>query len=609
MGSERCPEPARAAVSRRPGPTGIDAARPGRTSGPSTAAGVQSLQRLAGNRAVTQFLQRQAAPPSTAPTPAPAPQSSAPAGTTSVPSENGPVRLPPAGGLSFTLSAGRQINFTVNDLREFGLGEGVLQTPEIPVGEFLSAKAAIGSHNPITLTQPSLTLDPVIASISAAEVARGQPDTESRRTVGAVAAAAGGISGGLQGLVGGALLGGLALGPAGAGAGGVLGARWGAEQGGLAAGRAAEWLYDKVSGDIELTARLDQGQIHGDLGLHYTPFVRLSLAATGLDWLARIGAELQTAMSLTARTTISLGGSVIRLRFRAGELVRSEFTLAPSVALGVDLDAQARLRLTGSFLNILKESVGRDDSVITGEYVTPSGPLFHIGGSIGAQTSFTFSKGSPLEVLGRQVTAAAGATRERFIAGLRVAGPNIPLLQQRAPLDAKSRTGLNPGDAVVMQWHKPAHWYPLRLTRPSPSGRGQAIALFPHRTYDNGFSAGVDRWPSVGMKLPYRGGEEPRGNGVARFIRELREEGIELDYDLAYKADIDHVVDWAFGGADDETNLWPLESGANRSAGVTQNRLQQVWWAEQRGAEPRRTRIENVPTGRFFEIGVIRSPR
>lgn len=91
-------------------------------------------------------------------------------------------------------------------------------------------------------------------------------------------------------------------------------------------------------------------------------------------------------------------------------------------------------------------------------------------------------------------------------------------------------------------------------------------------------------------------------------MRELKEEGIELDGDLAYQADIDHVIDWAFGGEDNSLNLWPLYRGANRSAGTTQNRTQPVWWAESKDSAPRKTRIEEVPHGRWFEIKTIKDP-
>jgi hypothetical protein len=213
-----------------------------------------------------------------------------------------------------------------------------------------------------------------------------------------------------------------------------------------------------------------------------------------------------------------------------------------------------------------------------------------------------------MEILARNIAVAENAIKDVFTNGVKAGGPNIPLLKNRKALDEKSRTGLSEDDAILMAWHKPAEWYPKFLTRPSASGRGERISMFPHQVYDNGLAMGVDHWPWVGMKVKYRGGDEPRGNGVAKFMKELEEEGIELDGQLAYKADIDHVVDWAFNGADDSTNLWPLESGANRSAGTTQNRFQKVWWVSAKGQQPRLTAIEEVPTGRWFEIGSIRDP-
>ena len=550
-------------------------------------------------------------PPSIAPAvPAPAPGMSAPPApvppTSVTADENAPVQLPREGPLVVTFSSARQLDFEVNDLSEFGLGEGVLETPEIPVGEFITVKAAIGSDNPITLRRPTLTLDPVIGSISAAEIGKYRADVASshatRTTLGAIAAGVGGIVGGLGGL----------------GASGVLGAagvqatgvpRWAAEQGGLAAGRTMDTLYDFFHGDFDVTARLDQGQVHGELELHYTPFLRLTLGAAGLQWLARLSAELQTAMNLTARATIALSGSSVVLHFGNGELVRTVFTVAPAALLGVDLVAQARLKLAGSFLNILEESAGRDESLLSGEITTDPFPLFSIGGAIGAQTWFTFAKGSPMEILDHHLTATEGATRERFIAGLRASGPQIPLLKRRAPLDEKSRTGLTEADAIVMAWHKPAEWYPPYLTWLSASGRDLKIPKFPNKWYEGpGLWLGVDDWPYIGKKLMYRGGEEREG-GVGRFRRELQEADIIVEDQLAYQADIDHVIDWAFGGPDDESNLWPLERTANRSAGTTQNRFQKVWWAPKADEQPRRTKIEEVPIGRYFEIGSIRPPR
>ena len=550
-----------------------------------------SLQRQVGNRAVTASLQRQHAG-----------------------DESAPVEIPasgPAADLTVVFSSGGQLTFDMGDLSEFGLGEGVLETPEIPVGEVISVKAAMGSQSPVTLDKPTLTLSPVVGTISAAEVAKYRAEQassdETRSTVGSVAAGVGGIVGGIVGgVVGGAV--GSAVGPAGTIAGGAAAGKWGAEQGGAAAGAAADWLFDAFRGDFDLTAHLDQGEITGALGLHYEPFVRLSLGVTGFQWLASISAELLTKMDMAAATTIGLAGSNVVLHFSDGRLQRTNFTLAPAASLNLDLVAEARLRLVGSLLNILEDTAGRDQPVLSGSYTSEPFHLFSVGGAIDAQTSFEFSKGSRMSVLEQQITAATGGVRDQFTAGLRGSGRSMPFVKRRLDLDEMSRTGESKRRPILMDWHKPSEWYPRSLTRPSPDGRGEEIRMYPHKVYDNGLAMGVSFWPGKGTTLEFRGGEEPKGGAVAQFKRELQEEGIDLEGDLAYKADIDHVVDWAFSGPDDATNLWPLESGANRSAGVTQNRQQKVWWAKSDAAEPQKTAIEEVPRGRWFVIDRVRNP-
>ena len=508
-------------------------------------------------------------------------------------------------------SSGGQLTFDMGDLSEFGLGEGVLETPEIPVGEVISVKAAMGSQSPVTLDKPTLTLSPVVGTISAAEVAKYRAEQassdETRSTVGSVAAGVGGIVGGIVGgVVGGAV--GSAVGPAGTIAGGAAAGKWGAEQGGAAAGAAADWLFDAFRGDFDLTAHLDQGEITGALGLHYEPFVRLSLGVTGFQWLASISAELLTKMDMAAATTIGLAGSNVVLHFSDGRLQRTNFTLEPAASLNLDLVAEARLRLVGSLLNILEDTAGRDQPVLSGSYTSEPFHLFSVGGAIDAQTSFEFSKGSRMSVLEQQITAATNGVRDQFTAGLRGSGRSMPFVKRRLDLDEMSRTGESKRRPILMDWHKPSEWYPRSLTRPSPDGRGEEIRMYPHKVYDNGLAMGVSFWPGKGTTLEFRGGEEPKGGAVAQFKRELQEEGIDLEGDLAYKADIDHVVDWAFSGPDDATNLWPLESGANRSAGVTQNRQQKVWWAKSDAAEPQKTAIEEVPRGRWFVIDRVRNP-
>ena len=305
----------------------------------------------------------------------------------------------------------------LNDLSEFEFGQGKLESGDIPVGEFISVSAAIGSHNPITLRQPKLTLSPVVGSISAAEVAKNRSEeaksAETRSGVGAAAAAAGGIGGGVQGAIWGAAAGTLVLGPLGTVAGALYGAKKGAEAGGALAGKAAESVYEAFKGDFDVIAHLDQGSIEASIGLHYTPFIRLSLGATGFQWVANISAELLTEMDLIAKAALSLAGSNVTLHFRDGSLVRTVFTLTPTATLGLALTAEGRVKLKGSFLNILEETAGRDKALISGEYITGQFPLFEVEGLVGATTEFQFAKGSPMDVLSKKVKAAKTGREQR----------------------------------------------------------------------------------------------------------------------------------------------------------------------------------------------------
>jgi hypothetical protein len=506
--------------------------------------------------------------------------------------------LPQAGELKVTFSSSpRELALDVNDLSEFGLGVGKLETPPIPVGEFISVQPEIGSHNPITLTKPTLTLAPVIGTISTAEVQKAKTDdaaqAERGTTAGAIAAGVGGIVGGLGAL------------PFGA-------PKAGAEYGGLAAGKAAEWLAGLFGGDREVRVRLDQGEIAGKIGLLYTPYLKLKVAATGFQWLANLEAELRTALKLEAAAAVALSGSEVVLHFHDGKLVRTLFTLTPAARLALTLSAEGVLKLGATLASVYDSGdggPGRDPGLLHGEIETNPFHLFDITGEIGGQAELTVAKGSPMEVFRKGLKAASGGTRERFTSGISASGPRLPFAKRRGELDKRSRTGKSQDDAILMNWHKPADWYPDYLTRPGRHERSpERLKKFPHQVYDNGFAIGVNDWPYEGKKLVYRGGEEPRGSGVDRFMRELREEAIELGEQLAYTADIDHVIDWAFTGPDDETNLWPLNSSANRSAGTTQNRFQKVWWCQEKDQPPQLTAIEQVPTGRWFEIENIRSP-
>ena len=553
------------------------------------------MMRLAGNRAATAYIQRQPPTPAPAsgasPAPVPAPSSAAQAAPT--PAESAPVELPKVlTALPIVFSSGHQTTFEINDLSEFEIGQGKLETGQIPIGEFISVEATVGSHNPVKLIQPTLTLHPVTGVISVQEVGRALPteaQQSTKQAAGSVAAAVGGILGGVAGVPFGVP---------------VLGAQYG----GLAAGKASDAVFDFFQGkDIDLVATLDRFAVSGSIGLHYTPYFRLTLGATGFDWLANLSAELQTALNLTLTGTLALSGSEVRLHFSSGKLTRTIFTLKPSATLEATLAAEGRLKLAASLLHLWDESAGRDGSLLSGEITTNPFRLFSITGTLGVESQFDLAKGSAMETLGKKVRAAPQGVRRQLVTGLKASGPNWPMVGG-SNLDEKERTGLSEKSAILMSWHKPAEWYRDHLERPGKSERkAETIAKFPNQTYDNGFCAGVDFWPHPGMPLKYRGGDEPRQSGVKKFMKELREEGIELS-DLPYETDIDHVVDWAFYGPDDATNLWPLERGRNRSAGTTQNRFQKVWWRNSDTAPPRQTTIEEVPHDRHLVIKDMKDP-
>ncbi|MET7971005.1 hypothetical protein [Micromonospora sp. NPDC005305] len=117
-------------------------------------------------------------------------------------------------------------------------------------------------------------------------------------------------------------------------------------------------------------------------------------------------------------------------------------------------------------------------------------------------------------------------------------------------------------DPILMSWYKPPHWYadPIYLDigkGPQPFSRTER-AILPH-----GEGIGVRRWPRVGEVFLITGIATPRsGSMQAAFRKALEKYGFK-----GRGWDADHVWDLALGGFDDYSNLWPLESGVNSSAG------------------------------------------
>lgn len=136
-------------------------------------------------------------------------------------------------------------------------------------------------------------------------------------------------------------------------------------------------------------------------------------------------------------------------------------------------------------------------------------------------------------------------------------------------------TGLTRADPIPMTWHKPRidNFYPRRLqigtqvygrddpANPRHLARGEPIGV-PERY-----------WPRVGKVMQLVPVE--RGRGAADYRAVLARYGFDWSGLQA-----DHVQDVEWSGPDDFTNLWPMSSDANGSAGPRQNQHQRVSYCE-----------------------------
>lgn len=521
--------------------------------------------------------------------PAPEPVGAAPAAVSG--DEAAPVVLPEHGPLAITFSSGpRQMPLDLGDLRSLDLGRGRLISEPLPIGEFISIQAELGAATPMTLTKPTFTLSPVVGTISAAEVepaaARDRELSRMAKGAGAIAAANGGILGGLAGLLTG------------------RDPKASAEAGGAAAGSAVAGLVQRAGGEHHLLARLDQGEVSADIGLVYNPYVGLSVSGTGLSWLANAHAWLQTHLRLNATAAASLAGSEVVLVFRGGTLVRTEFTLRPTLRFGLHLAGHAALEIGATLLPILSGPgvPHYDEGVLQGNLILEPFPLVDWSSEVVGGAELVLSKGSPLTVRRRGLHVPERAAGDAFGRQLRASARAMPFQRQRGDLDHRSRTGRSRADAIPMVWAKPFHGYPDYLRWHPMSGPSRRIPKFPYDdhslSWEAGPSMGVSYYPAVGDRLP-RTGAADRGDGVRRWRQEATNYRVDLA-DLGYDVDIDHVQDLEFGGSDTADNLWPLDRGGNRAAGS--HNKQRVWWAPDRSTPPRRTRILETPLGRWFEI-------
>ena len=112
--------------------------------------------------------------------------------------ENAPVEIPASAPLPtspWCSRPGGQLTFDMGDLSEFGLGEGVLGTPEIPSARSSRSRRRWGPRAPSRCDKPTLTLSRW-SGRSVAEVAKYRAEqASSDDTVdrGLVAAGVGGI--------------------------------------------------------------------------------------------------------------------------------------------------------------------------------------------------------------------------------------------------------------------------------------------------------------------------------------------------------------------------------------------------------------------------------
>jgi hypothetical protein len=572
-----------------------------------------ALQQTAGNAAVARALsgrtlhRQTPAPASGLGTPGPPPVAGASK------AETDDVELPGGGAREVDItfsSTKRGLELEPPDISDLEIGQGELETGTIPLGESgVEVNAKIGSDSPLHITSAGIALQPVSGTISAEEVKKAQKRT-GPTTAGKVGAAVGGIVGGLGGLV---------LGP--------LGAKEGAELGGEAGGAAGDWLTDVFGGEHELTATITSCGIEGKLGLAYNPYIELDVAALGTAWLFTGEAKLRTFLNFDVIPSVSLKDSSVKLRFRDGKLVHTDFLLVLTGRLELDFTALARFEAAVTLLRVLGEGdakTGEDPGLFHAEWGTALFELFEANPAIEGSIEINADKGSAMQIKGKKVKEPSRkGARHAVEDNLRKNGKKLlvkgkadpkgdPDGQKRSSFtDAEKNRDGSKSSPILMYWFKPDDWYPDSLDR-HRDGKTDRIRRFGYRTYPDDFQAGVEGvyWPWEGKRLQFKGDDrDKRGPAVKWFKDDLENAGVDVDHQLGYDTDIDHVQDLAWGGPDHENNLWPLYSKANQDAGWLQSIKQEVWWVEKDGDEPKKTPIKEVPAGSWFEIRKIIDPR
>lgn len=559
----------------------------GSLGGLSTVHQVLALQTAAGNRAVASALSRPVQRQTPAPAPPVSPPSPAPPGQGPAAWESEPDSLPaPGASLVMPLSAERRFPITKEDLSDFNIGVGEYVTDQIPLGESgVLAKVAIGSESPVSLSDASLVLSPIVGQLDAGDVAKARKAEESGGRVGKT------IGRGVGELVAGPL-------------GSIVGGAIGEEVGGWAAG------------DHFVRFTLTQGALGGSFRVTYNPYLKLTLSVAGFSWLLNATATLQTNLNLVVAPKVDFAGSQFSLTFRGGRLEHTEFDLKPVIAPALELvfDANGQLRAAVNLLPILgkdrkDDEPVDDEGVELAEVVTAPFKFLQYKTVIGgAGVDLHAAKGSPFEVMKKNAKAAGkmpGAVQE-FVVKSDKQMPFAPPPELAGP----PRTGRSPEQAIPFVWYKPFNRYIPTLNLPaSEFGRRHAARGFPSTRYrdqkrGSDITLGVDNWPYRGMVLKKKSNN--RGGEVEEFRQQCALHGINLP--SGYQ--IDHVIDLVFEGGDDEFhNLWPLLAEVNtRAGGMWSNGRSLVQWRNRETDPPVRSAPSAVPANRYFVISDIQDP-
>lgn len=134
-------------------------------------------------------------------------------------------------------------------------------------------------------------------------------------------------------------------------------------------------------------------------------------------------------------------------------------------------------------------------------------------------------------------------------------------------------TGLTEDDAIPIQWFKPMDLYHPVILSVFPKGEDKfdwhVRSEIINNPYSHGFKLGINPafFPSEGKKFQQL--SDSRGTKTELFRLVLESAGFDWT-----GLDADHVQDLQYSGKDIISNMWPLDSSANSSAGSRQ--VQQI---------------------------------